>query len=64
MASPEMFIQQLAEAARSMQEQTGTQEMLDEAVQVATEIIEGCDLAGMSIVSPHGIDTPAGTGPP
>ena len=26
---------------------------------VATEIIEGCDLAGMSIVNPDGIDTPA-----
>ncbi|MEO7352413.1 MAG: GAF and ANTAR domain-containing protein, partial [Marmoricola sp.] len=28
----------------------------------ATEIIEGCDLAGMSIVNPSGIDTPAGSG--
>ena len=62
MASLEMFIRQLAEAARSMQEKTGTQEMLDEAVLVATEIIEGCDLAGMSIVNPRGIDTPAGSG--
>ena len=62
MASHEMFIQQLAEAARSMQEKTGTQEMLDEAVHVAIEIIEGCDLAGMSIVNPRGIDTPAGSG--
>ena len=41
---------------------TGTQEMLDEAVHVEIEIIEGCDLAGMSIVNPRGIDTPAGSG--
>ncbi len=57
-----MFIRQLAEATRSMHEKTTTQEMLDEAVVVATEIIDGCDLAGMSIVNPGGIDTPAGSG--
>ena len=62
MASPEMFLQQLADAARSMQEKTSTQEMLDEAVQIAIEVIEGCDLAGMSIISPRDIDTPAGSG--
>jgi GAF domain-containing protein len=62
MASLEMFIQQLAEAARSMQGKIGAQEMLDEAVHVAIDIIEGCDLAGMSIANPHGIDTPAGSG--
>lgn len=62
MTSLEMFIRQLAEAARSMQEKSTTQETLDEAVAVATEIIEGCDLAGMSIVNPSGITTPAGSG--
>jgi GAF domain-containing protein len=67
MASPEagsleVFIRQLAEATRSMHAKTTTQEMLDEAVVIATEIIEGCDLAGMSIVNPFGIDTPAGSG--
>ena len=62
MESPETFLQQLADAARSMQEKTSTQEMLDEAVQVAIEIIEGCDLAGMSIINSRGIDTPAGSG--
>ena len=45
-----------------MQEKTSAVEMLDEAVVAATEIIEGCDLAGMSIVNPDGIDTPAGSG--
>lgn len=62
MASLEMFIRQLADAARSMQEKTDTQEMLDEAVHIAIDIIGGCDLAGMSIVNPRGIDTPAGSG--
>lgn len=56
------MLRQLADAARSMQEKASTQETLDEAVHVAIEIIEGCDLAGMSIVNPHGIDTPAGSG--
>ena len=60
--SLEVVIRQLAEAARSMHEKTTTQEKLDEAVVIATEIIEGCDLAGMSIVNPFGIDTPAGSG--
>jgi GAF domain-containing protein len=67
MASPgtgslEVFIRQLAEATRSMHGKTTAQEVLDEAVVVATEIIEGCDLAGMSTVNPTGIDTPAGSG--
>lgn len=62
MTSPAMFLQQLADAARSMQEKTSTQETLDEAVSVAIELIAGCDLAGMSIINPRGIDTPAGSG--
>jgi GAF domain-containing protein len=61
MRNPEDFLRQLAEAARSMQRRTTTQEMLDEAVVIATEIIEGCDLAGMSVVHRGGIDTPAGS---
>lgn len=62
MEPPETFLQQLADGARSMQAKTSTQETLDEAVQVAVEIIEGCDLAGMSVINPDGIDTPAGSG--
>ncbi|MET0997911.1 MAG: GAF and ANTAR domain-containing protein [Marmoricola sp.] len=61
MASLEMVIRQLAEAARSMQEQTSTQATLDEAVVIATEIIDGCNLAGMSVVNATGITTPAGS---
>jgi len=62
MASQESFTRQVADAARSMQGLTTTQQVLDEAVVVATEIIEGCDLAGMSIRHRDGIDTPAGSG--
>lgn len=62
MESPEATLRQLADAARSMQEQSSTQEMLDEAVQIAIEIIDGCDLAGMSVINPHGVDTPSGSG--
>ena len=55
------FAQQLADAARSMQGWTSTQETLDKVVPIATEIIHGCDLVGISIVHPDGIDTPAGS---
>lgn len=55
------FAQQLAEAARSMQGWTSTQQTLDKVVLVATEIIRGCDLVGISVVHPDGIDTPAGS---
>lgn len=61
MTSLEVFIRQLAGAARSMQGKSSTQEMLDVAVQVAVDIIDGCDLAGMSIVNPRGIDSRAGS---
>ena len=44
-----------------MQGWTSTQLTLDKVVLVATEIIRGCDLVGISIVHPHGIDTPAGS---
>ncbi|MGZ8737678.1 MAG: GAF and ANTAR domain-containing protein [Nocardioides sp.] len=61
METPVSFAQQLADAARSMQGGTNTQETLDKVVLVATEIIHGCDLVGISIVHPEGIDTPAGS---
>ncbi|MGZ5417555.1 MAG: GAF and ANTAR domain-containing protein [Nocardioides sp.] len=61
METPVSFAQQLADAARSMQGGTNTQETLDKVVLVATEIIHGCDLVGISIVHPDGIDTPAGS---
>jgi GAF domain-containing protein len=59
MREPEIFTRQLSAAARLMEDETGTQETLEKAVLVATEIIAGCDMAGISIVHRNGIDTPA-----
>lgn len=55
------FAQQLADAARSMQGWTSTQQTLDKVVSVATEIIQGCDLVGISIVHGDRIETEAGS---
>jgi GAF domain-containing protein len=51
------FNRQLAAAVRAMQEEPDTKGTLDRAVTTATEIIDGCDLAGISIVHAAGIDT-------
>lgn len=52
----------LAAAARSLQDQFGTQRTLERSVALATEILAGCDHAGVSIVRRGGgIDTPAAT---
>lgn len=61
MNPPASIADQLADAARSMQGWTSTQQTLDKVVLVATEIIRGCDLVGISVVHPDGIDTPAGS---
>jgi GAF domain-containing protein len=61
MATPSSFAEQLAEAARSMQGWPSTQLTLDEVVRVASEIIHGCDLVGISVVHSSGIDTEAGS---
>src|SRR4051795_7971637 len=53
------FDRQLAEAARAMAGERGTTATLDRAVQMATELVAHCDLAAVSLVHPHGIDTPA-----
>ncbi|WP_026874500.1 GAF and ANTAR domain-containing protein [Jiangella gansuensis] len=53
------FNRLLAEAARDMADEPGTQLTLDRAVLMATDIIENCDLAGISLVHRSGIDTPA-----
>ena len=55
------FADQLADAARSMQGWSSTQLTLEKVVLVATEIIQGCDLVGISIVHSDGIDTPVGS---
>ena len=61
METPASFAEQLADAARSMQGWSSTQLTLEKVVLVATEIIQGCDLVGISIVHAGGIDTPVGT---
>jgi GAF domain-containing protein len=57
MESAGEFNRQLAAAVRAMQEQSDTEGTLDRAVIAATEIVEGCDLAGISIVHHKSIDT-------
>jgi len=42
-----------------MAEQPTTRDTLERAVQMATDLIAHCDLAGLSVVHSHGIDTPA-----
>ncbi len=59
--SPASFADQLADAARSLQGWSSTQLTLEKVVLVATEIIQDCDLVGISIVHAHGIDTPVGS---
>ena len=61
MENPASFADQLADAARSMQGWSSTQLTLEKVVLVATEIIQGCDLVGISIVHSDGIDTPVGS---
>lgn len=61
MESPASFADQLADAARSMQGWSSTQQTLEKVVLVATEIVQGCDLVGISIVHSGGIDTPVGS---
>lgn len=54
--------EQLAAVARALQSETGTQHTMDRAIEIATEIIEGCDAACVSIVHRgRGMDTPAAT---
>lgn len=61
METPASFADQLADAARSMQGWASTRLTLEKVVLVATEIIQGCDLVGLSIVHSDGIDTPVGS---
>lgn len=53
------FDRHLADAARAMAEEPGTQSTLERALQVATELVESCDLAGVSLVRGGEIETPA-----
>lgn len=53
------FNRKLAEAAREMAEEVGTDDTLQRAVTMATDLVPHCDLAGLSLVHPQAIDTPA-----
>ncbi|MFA6297812.1 MAG: GAF and ANTAR domain-containing protein [Nocardioides sp.] len=61
MGTSASFADQLADAARSMQGWSSTQQTLEKVVLIATEIIQGCDLVGISIVHSDRIDTPVGS---
>src|SRR5215203_571818 len=61
MVSPGEFNRQLAAAARSMAEESSSQDVVTRAVGLAVELIDGCDVAGVSLVRADGIDTPAAT---
>ena len=56
--------EQLADAARTLQAETSAQRTLERCVALATELIDGCDYAGISFVRRKGpIETPAATDP-
>jgi GAF domain-containing protein len=59
MATSEEFDRRLADAAREMASEPSTQDTLARAVAVAVDLIEGCDLVGVSVVHQDRIDTPA-----
>jgi GAF domain-containing protein len=52
----------LAQAARDLQAERGTQHTIDRSVLIATQLIAGCDFAGVSVIHPSlGPDSPAVT---
>jgi GAF domain-containing protein len=62
MSVPAGLHAQLAAASRALQNEPDTQHTLDRSVRIATELLDSCDYAGISIVHRNGtIDTPAST---
>ncbi|MBS2938359.1 GAF and ANTAR domain-containing protein [Nocardioides sp. J2M5] len=57
------FNQQLAEAARGLAAQRVTADTLQRAVEMATDLIDVCDLAGVCTVERGGVTTRAATSP-
>src|SRR5688572_921352 len=55
------FNRQLADAARATAEEDSTENTLERAVQTALELVGNADLAGLSVFTPGGVDTPAAT---
>jgi GAF domain-containing protein len=60
-SSDSAFTRQIAEAVRYLQGEHGTHETSEKVVTIASELIGGCDLAGISIVRRDGIETAAAT---
>ena len=46
----ERFDRELAAAARDMQDEDGSRQAMDRAVSIATQILPGCDAAGVCVV--------------
>ena len=61
MESSPGLTRQLADAARAMTGWSSTQLTLDSVVALATDIVRGCDLVGISVVHADHIDTPSGS---
>src|SRR5690625_88543 len=59
----EMFDRGLAAAVREMHAQSGLQSTMDAATDLVPELIENCDLAGVSIIRRQGIETLSATDP-
>jgi GAF domain-containing protein len=55
------FDRLIAAAAREMSADVSTEDTLGLAVRLATELVDGCDVAGVSVVHKHRIDTPYAT---
>jgi GAF domain-containing protein len=55
------FNRDLVEAARAMAAEQGTAATLHRAAQMAVDVLDRCDYAGISIVRSTGIETPAAT---
>lgn len=55
------FNRLLAAAAREMAAEGSTEDTLGSAVRLATELVRGCDVAGISVVSRAGVETACAT---
>ncbi|MFW6774443.1 GAF and ANTAR domain-containing protein [Nocardioides sp. CPCC 205120] len=63
MASAEKFNRDLADMARGMQGERSTNGAMAVAVEAARDVITGCEIAAVSIVTRTGIETPVLTHP-
>lgn len=55
----ERFDRELAAAAREMQDEDSSRQAMDRAVAIATQILPGCDAAGVCVVYRERVDTHA-----